>query len=262
MVLLLINAFFVVIIMMDNNAVAREEWQAILRVCEILQSNGIAIDPENIVRAASISAMRTTRGIELEAAIAGLFLGDAKMTDQGVIYLFENPDKGTAEFYSAGDFEIRLHDGVITYDASAVRTVGELLRSMEYEKLAFDISFDEESDCVRVVSLYDNAKIFNSTIEFAFSGNSLQTVKGRYVTGIVPIVQGEQISNVSTALLEFLSATVRGDIDCYEITMVESGYQHSVVGSFGDGVMAPVWMITTDAGRYIVDSAAKEVRPA
>ena len=258
--LVFLNTFFLVIILIDNNADAREARQAIESVCEIFRLNGITINPDSIKSAGDIHMMRTAREVELEADIAQLFLGEFEMTDQSVIYLYENIETGTAEFYSAGDFEVRLHEGVITYTNDARQKVQELLASIQPEKFSFDIHYDETNETVNVISIYDNVKIFNSTIDFVFSGNSLRLVEGRYVTGIETMESGTKISNAGTALLSFLSAIRNGDIDCIEVFSVEAGYLHSVVGSFGDGVIVPVWMVTTNEGRYAVDSASGEIR--
>jgi len=258
--LLLVNSFFLGIIIVDNYTLARDERKAIENVCSILQSNGIKIDSGNITKTKPIRTMRTARAVEIEANIAKAFLGSTEMTYQGVIYLYENAQRGTAEFYSAGDFEIRLHKGVITGENGMQRTVQDLLRNMRLEAMEFTLVIEPESGKVRALSAYNGISVFNCAIDFIFKENSLQTVRGRYLTGIEAIENGAQISHVTTALLEFLAAVKRGDVECTEITRVQAGYQHNVVGSFGEGVISPVWLVTTVNARYTIDSATREIR--
>jgi len=258
--LVLVNAFFLIIIVADYYADARDERQMIESVCSILQSNGIAINPDNIKTSGALSTMRTARGVEVEAVIAYAFLGTVDMIDKGSIYQYENPERGVADFYSAGDFEIQLQEGVITAADSSLRITRELLRDMKLETSAPVVSRSPEGEMVSVDSIYRGASIFNYPIEFYFVGNSLRTVKGRYVAGVELMEDGVEISQVGTALLGFLSAVNREDIECTEILGVEAGYQHSVVGSFGEGVLAPSWLITTGDGRFLVDSATGEIR--
>ena len=258
--LVLVNAFFLTIILIDNYAQARDERQMIESVCSILQSSGIEISPDNIITSGALRTMRTARGGEVEAAIAYAFLGRVDMTDQGTIYQYENPERGVADFYSAGDFVIQLREGVITATDSALKTTKDLLRDMRLETSAPVISANTEGEMVSVDSVYRGASIFNYPIEFYFVRNSLRTIKGRYVAGVELMEDGAEISQVGTALLRFLSAVKSGDIECKEILSVESGYQHSVVGSFGEGILAPSWLITTGDGRFLVDSATGEIR--
>ena len=258
--LLLVNAFFLGIIIIDTYADAQNERQALQNVCSVLRSNGIAINPENIKDSEVLSTMRTAREVESEAIIAEALLGQVEMSDQSVIYLYENTEKGTAEFYSGGDFYIQLHEGVIPNSDGSVATVREILRNMKLETTAATVIVETEAETVAVLGTYRGTSVFNCTIDFVFSGGNLKTVKGRYLTGIEPVLDGADLSNVSTALLEFLAVVKRGDIRCYEIRSVEAGYMHDVVGSFGEGIITPVWLLTTDSGRYVVDSATGEVR--
>ena len=261
MALVAINALFLAIIVIDTYADARSERRAIENVCAILKSNGIDIDSDAIDTNYTLRTMRTARGIEMEASVAVAVLGPVEMTDQGIIYQYENQERGTAQFSSAGEFEIWLNEGVITSDDGTVRAVKELLRKMKIETSGIEEKPGSGGDTVKAVSAYKGASIFNGTIDFIFSDGSLNTIIGRYVTGIEPAEDGVNISHVETALLGFLAAVKKGDVECSKIQSVEAGYQYSVVGSFGDGEIAPVWMITTNEGRFIVDSATGEIRP-
>ena len=261
--LVLVNAFFLTIILIDKYADARDERLTIEKACSILQSNGITIEPDSIITSGAINTMRTARIIEVEAAIAYAFLGQVDMVDQGGdIYLYENPDSGIAEFSSAGDFSVQLISGVIKSNDSALRTTRELLRKIKLEVTAPTASLDLTGEKVSVYGEYKGARIFNCPIDFIFVDDSLQTVKGRYVADVEAMEGGVQISQVGTVLLGFLAAVKREEIECREILSIEAGYQHSVAGVFGEGVLNPSWLITTETGRYLIDSATGEMRNA
>ena len=262
--LALINIFFLTVIVIDTVADARNERQTIENVCVVLRSGGIEINPDDVRADSSLRAMRTARGDAAEEAIARAILGKTEMTVQGVIHIYENLEKGIAEFYSGGDFEINVSAGEIRALNGAVRTVQRLLRDMKLETSEITQSGDEGSETVVAVSSYKKSSIINCTIEFVFAGEYLETVKGRYVTDIELIEDGARISHVGTALLGFLAAVrneEREDVVCTYISGVETGFQHHVVGSFGEGVITPVWLITTDMGRYIIVDATGEILP-
>lgn len=258
--LAVINVFFMTFIIRDTVADARSERQAIENACAVLRNNGIEIDPDIIKSNGAIRTMRTARGDEAEAAIARAFLGVTDIPEQGVINLYEKAGRGTAEFSSGGAFEVVLNEGVITNDSGALRTVGRLLRSMKLEAKEPVVSGAPGYETVTAVSAYKGASIFNCVIEFDFRDNSLRSVKGRYMTGIDAAEDGVKISTAGTTLLCLLAAVRREEIACSRIYSVEAGYQHSIAGSFGDGVIVPAWLITADSGQYIVDDATGEIR--
>ena len=258
--LLLLNAFFLTMIILDNAAIAREQRKTMENICAILRSNGISVSPADINSAGELRTMRMTRSDEAEAVIAGVFLDEYILIDQGGIYLYENTARGVAEFASAGDFEVVLNHGVITDEEGTHRVVRELLSSLGIETSNPVITEDGEHRTVTAVCTYRGTEIFNCAIEFVFgSDGSLQTVNGRYMAGADAVEGGRQISSAATALLDFLASVIDGEIECTQIYSVDPGYQRRVVGAFGESELAPVWLLTTDTGSYIIDDATGQV---
>jgi len=257
--LVLINIVFLTVIGMDTVADAQSERQALINACTVLQNGGITIDPSNVKTSGALRAMRTARVDEAESIIARTFLGITEMTDQGVIYLYENGERGKARFYSAGDFEILLYGGVVGSSGGALRTVQRLMRDMNLEASSLLLSSGQGHETVTAICAIRGVTVFNCTIEFVFRGGYLERVEGRYLSGIEIAEDGAEISSAGTALLGFLAWVRRESVDCSRIYSVEAGYHHRVSGSFGEGLIIPVWMITTDSGKYILDDATGEV---
>ena len=262
--LVLLNVFFLTVIVMDAAADARNERQAIENVCIVLRAGGLIIDPGDIQADRSLRTMRTARGDSAEEAIVRAILGPTEMTVQGMIHLYENPDRGIAEFYSGGDFRISLVDGPAAGERGSIPAVRRLLGEMGLETSDLVLEIRQSGETVTAVSSYRGTRIFNCTIDFVYANGILETVAGRYVTDVEPSEEGAGISHVGTALLSFLTAVRsddREDVVCTRIDSVTAGFQHQVVGSFGEGVMMPVWLIITDMGSYIVVDATGEVLP-
>ena len=209
--------------------------------------------------AGNIRSMRTIRGIESEILIAQSVLGPVEKTDQGTINHYENMDKGIADFYSAGDFEISLNDGVFIDIGDKIKTVKKLLNDMKIETAVVSQSGTRRNEIITAVCAYKGASIFNCTIEFGYNGEVLMTVKGRFISGAESMDDGKPISTAGTALLNFFAAVRRGDVECSRIDSVEAGYQHRAVGSLGDGVIEPAWLISADTGRYVIDDSTGEI---
>jgi len=262
--LVLINVMFLTFIIIDAVAYMRSERVALANVGAVLQAGGIYLSLDDVFIAGDLRTMRTTRSADAEAIIANALLGPTEMTDYGVIYLYENRERGTAEFASGGDFEILLNEGVITNDRGTLATVRALLREMKVDTSWLELSYEQGGEVVSAANRFKGASIFNCTIEFVFVGDSLRIVRGRYVSGFESAESGSEISSISTALLGFLAAVRNDDIEdvnATRIDSVEAGFHHRVVGAFGEGVIEPAWLISTDFGRFLIDDATGEVLP-
>jgi len=256
--LVLVNVFFMTVIVIDSIADARSERLAVEDACAVLRLNGINISPENVRSVGALRTMRTERGHEAEEAIARAVLGPVEMTDMGVIFRYEGAQSGTAEFYSAGGFDIWLNEGIITNTKGTLRTVQSLLRDMKIETSELLLSGESGSEVVIAVVAYKGVSIFNCMIEFAFNGESLEAITGRYATGIEVAEDGATISSAGTALLGVLAAVKREELESTEIKRVEAGYQF-LSGLFGEGVIAPAWLITTDTGQYMLSDTTGDI---
>jgi hypothetical protein len=259
-VLVVINVFFLTVYISDAAADAQNERKAIEDACELMRARGVMIEPGSVRTNNALRVVRTTRGLETEARIARAVLGETEMTDQGVIYLYENPERGTAEFYSAGDFEILLRPGAVGRGSDPQRAVRRVLQSMRIEASRFSLSSADGKETVTVVCTYRNADIFNCTLDFIFVGEDLEAIRGRYAADIETMPGSAYISSVGTAMIEFLAAVSRGDVECSSVHSIEAGYQQRVAGPFGEGTLNPAWLLSTDGGQYLFDSATREIR--
>jgi len=263
-VLLVINLLFLTVIVIDTAVDARIRRDTIENIGEILRASGIMIDLGNIEVAEGLRTMRTSRVYEIEDGIVHAILGPTEVADFGVIVHHENTELGTAAFYLAGNFVMNINDGAISYTGSTERTVRSFLQDMGLEaaSLTVNTNYDASTEIITVMLAYRGVGIFNSQIEFEFEGSNLRSVRGRYIAGVEPQEEVAELSPLGTALLIFLEAVrdeYREEITCSEIFFVESGYRHRVVGFFGEGVLEPAWLITTDNGRFIIDDATGEI---
>lgn len=257
--LILMNIVFGAVIIYDAVTDAISERQAIENACALARAGGISIQPEAIKTSNAIRTMRAVRVEEVEASIAKAVLGETIMTVHGVISQYDNAQRGTAEFYSAGDFEIRLLDNAITIENGTMRTVQSVLRDMGLETASQTVSPGQGGEIVTVIGAYKGVSIFNCAIEFVFNAGSLRTIGGRYITGVEPAEDGEKIMQVGTALLDLLAWVKRGEGECAQVYSIEAGYQYRVTGSSGEGALTPAWLLETDTGGYIINDVTGEI---
>ncbi|MCL2201504.1 MAG: hypothetical protein FWB75_06020 [Oscillospiraceae bacterium] len=264
--LLLVNLLFLYVIIDDAAEDSRVQREAVENISAILSAGGVSINPDDIavVSDGMLRTMRTTRVPEVEEIIAHALLGEAIVTDRGIIYVYENPQMGRAEFYSGGVFSVSLLDGAVSNGGDTFGAVSLLLSEMQIEAMDLVISVHEGDSVERALAVvaYDGSRVFNSFVEFIFIYGSLRYVNGRYVAGVEQAYESSYISQVSSALLAFLSAVRdydRPDISCYEIFEIQAGFLHRVAGTFGEGLLEPAWQVITDNGRFLIDDTTREI---
>ena len=260
--LIMLNLLFLAVIAINAAAQINSKRKALEDVCAVLAGGGIGITPDVISGNADLTTMRTVRSEATEAAIAFAVLGETVMTDQGVSQ-YESPGRGIATFYNAGDFEILLSGWTVPGGEGPLSVAAALLKDMGLETSQLAATSVSGGEIITAANAYKGARVFNCVIWFTFNGGELTSVAGRYITGVEPAEDSAAMYGVSTALLGFLEAVRnenREDVHCSRILRVEAGYQHRVVGSFGESIIAPAWLISTNAGDYVIDDKTGEIR--
>ena len=264
--LALINLFFLSLIIIDFALETRDTRLEIELAATALAGEGISINPDEININRNIFAMITTRDMDAELRIAQTLLGDVEIIDQGLIFRYENPEKGVAQFYSAGDFEIVFRQASIPIEPGAELNVAAgKLSEMGIQRAGIQSSVINGSKVVTATGAYGGAAIFNNTIEFVFDsnilgGHYLSSIRGRYISGFEPIENGRQISTVGSVLLGFMANVRSGEIESRNILSIEPGFQFRPSGAIGEGIISPAWLITTETGGYIADCETGEFR--
>ena len=260
-----INLFFLSLIIIDFALETRDTRLEIDLAVTALAQEGISINPDEININRNISAMITTRDMEAELRIAQTLLGDVEIIDQGLIFRYENPDRGVAQFYSVGDFEVAFYYTSIPIQPGAELTVAAgKLSEMGIERAGLVSSVVNGSNVVIATGAYGGAAIFNNTIEFVFDNilgyYYLSSIRGRYISGFEPMENGRQISTVGTVLLGFMANVRSGEITSRDILSIEPGFQFRPSGAIGEGIISPAWLILTETGSYIADCETGEFR--
>ncbi|MCL2409973.1 MAG: hypothetical protein FWC96_10265 [Oscillospiraceae bacterium] len=257
--LCLINGFFLAFIITDSGIEARNERQELENISAILLEGGITLDTGGVQTRGELRTMRTVRDIEAEAGIARAVLGQTYITEDGGMIYVHRSDRGMATFSSAGFFEINLYENVITNVRGTMQAAESLLGDMGIETSRLSLSGGVGYETVSAVSAYRGSSVFNGVIDFIFIDGSLRRIEGTYITGVEDAEDGETVSSVSTALLDFLAWVRKGETDSTRIYSVEAGFFYREAGR-GEGVLTPTWLISADNGRqYLIDDATGEI---
>ncbi|MDR1589292.1 MAG: hypothetical protein LBS51_03780 [Oscillospiraceae bacterium] len=253
--LAMINVFLLVFFIWGRAGEISVRREIIENICAVMGNNGIMLEPEAVGGDGGLKARGTSRDAAAEDAAVAAVMGDFEKTESGSISRYSGP-RGVASFNGRGEFVIELYPGGVAAENAEAHASG-LLKDMGLRTDEPDVTHSGGVTSVSAVCAFDEAPIFNCTVQLDYENGSLVRVSGRRADA-TPDAAGESISGVADALLSFLAYAKDGEVPCERITRVESGYQFNV-GAVGDGRLDPGWRVSTDQGEFFVYSGLGSV---
>jgi len=255
-VLLLVNIFFLALIIMERIDTGKSDSRMREDLVKVMAANGINLNKAAIPKDVSLTQYRVGRDQKQELEIAQAILGECSYEDRGGnIYSYAS-SAGEAQFRGNGEFEIIISEqadiGYLPGD------VDKLIKNMGLEATRLGTERDEKTTKIRFQCTIDEKNIFGCTVEFVFERGKLCSVAGKKPTSDPQYRTDSEFISVATALMGFADSMSSGGYVCSSINNIESGYMFFVAVS-GERTLTPVWSLTTDSGDYYVDGISGEV---
>ncbi len=251
-ILLLINTVFLGLYLMDRYSSDSMQSDAKKKLVRVLAEQGITLDEKIIPGACPKERFALIRDTDREKELAETILGPVNTEEKGgSIYLYEN-NNGFARFAGNGEFEIIINSFPMD-DKSAAELSENLLDKMgiSAERIIDDSLSAENAQTVSYTCLYMDSRIFNGLLAFTFTSDGKAEIAGKSVLGTVAPLNNTDVMNPATALISFVNEINANNIECGEITGIESGY-HMVASTAGN-TLEPVWQIRTDGAECYLD---------
>lgn len=253
-ILLLLNAFLLVLIGSRQAASRRYEATALSQTVQVLSDNGIAVDESVLPRSMELGALAVTRDEVAEAAAARRLLGeDAVLSSTAGLNMY-TAGSGSVSFRGSGDFSAALQlsaEGYASPADHAAALMGELGAGVW--------SISAEGETVTVVQTVNGAPAFNVRLTLVYEGSVLTSMEGKLLLGAAAAdaEQGAAIT-VPTALVSFLGYIVDSGAVCRSIQGMTAGYL--TAAALTDPVrLTPTWLVETDTASYYVDASTGNV---
>ncbi len=228
--------------------------RTVAQLVQLYAANGVAL-PAQLVpsEGTGLAAVEPARDLTAEKSFAGDLLGGSESEEVGggiYRYVWES---GQCLIRASGAVEAALERAV---DAPAA-FAEERLAAHGFSILSSNLSASG-SGTVTAVRTLSGVTVFNAELTLTFRQNQLTAVNGYFLPPIEPGEgHGDGISGV-TALVRFLDYSVRNGEVCGAVTDVREGYLLQSTASVSQRLI-PTWCVTTDVGKYYVNSITGEV---
>ena len=246
--LVIINMFFLTFIVWGRVSDSVQNRRTLEDISGILGQNGVTVNADDMHSGPLLYEADILRDAGRERAIAAALLSDVTQSDPGgSISRFESRT-GSAVFSGTGEFTIELEGDEYPSNGNAPGVAKRLLRAMDMQYMEIESAQGGAGENVTAMVTHNGAGIFNCRIDFLFENGVLRQVRGRCPTGIKYPADGSAQKTAPTAMMEFLSDVISGNITCSIVTDVRSGYNAQF--EIFSGKLIPVWRIVTDNGTY------------
>ena len=248
--LLLINVFFISMIITGSIKQAGREKDISYAVYEACEKQGIILNTDTFVSAEDVTTYNGVRSTADEKQIAEILIGEAKALEHGGnIYTYEN-ENGSISFRASGTLEGAFSGIVISDGKTLAEKATKLFKSLP---LTVDGINENNDGSVSVYCVQNNFEIFNCPITLRFESENLVAISGRMPQNVYSSGNVTLKVNAETAIMVFLSGVKNNEAECGAINSVELGYL-SAYSVFGDSSLEPVWQISTDNGSYYINA--------
>lgn len=253
LILLLLNVFLLLLLGYQELLGRRVEREAFEELRTLFASENLTLELKENSGGDSLTALTLLRKTGSETAVATFLLGESvsMYSEGGGIYSY-TASAGTVQFRSGGGFDtVRLS-----------RPVGDAENFMKMfcDKFGYDDITGEltgGTGSLTATQYVARVPILGCEITMVFENHSLVSAAGAHIELTDAKMESvETLSNVS-ALVRFFDYRRREGVVCSVVNGVRCVYQlHS---SGNSPRLLPVWIVETDANRYLVDGISGEV---
>ena len=246
LILLLLNAFLLLLLGYQEMQGRRAEREAIARLETLFATEGLSLKIDERDLGEVLTALTLTRKTESEASIATFLLGEPApvFSEGGGIYSY-TAGAGTVQFRSGGGFDTVRFSRPI---GNAQEFVKQFCDKFGYEDITGDLINGTGS--VKATQYVARVPILGCEITMVFEDHCIVSAAGAHIDlSDAKVERSETLSDVS-ALMRFFDYRRQEGVVCSEVSSLRCVYQLNVGSS---PRLLPVWIVETDIYRYLVD---------
>lgn len=257
LILLLTNLCLLGLVAGQSLQNSRQRSQTRESAVQFLTERGVQVDEGIIPDSIELLPQTAERDLAQEKKAAeSLLKGEVKEEAKGgEIYRYVNA-QGMVQFHSDGTFSAQLEPGVYPVGEDQVGGCAAAL-----EAVGFQGTFLKETEeGLLFRQTWEGAELFSQQVTVSCTDGSVTAMTGGHrLVGQPQVDATKQTITIPTALVSFLNGvSTLGDV-CGRIDAIQEGYVCSVSLS-GSMTMTPAWQVTTDTGKYQLDTVTGEVK--
>ena len=225
---------------------------------QVLEQNGIRMDPAALPADQTLSVSTVTREREKEAGVLTPLLETVEEEAEGGGRYHYTGKKGEAWLLSRGEAVVYLDEGAYPVSGTMEEHAAKTLALMDFEGTAVSAEGMGGYDTVALLQLWNEVPVRTCRMEVTYFEGSLRAVTGTRLSG-TPVSAGEVELSAVTGLLRFAEQLRAAGGVCSEIYTMQAEYQLNTSLS-EPYTLTPVWYFETDGGSYVLDVMSNQLK--
>lgn len=253
LILLLLNGFLLLLLGYQDLLGRRVERVAFEELRTLFASEDLVLELGENSGRETLTALTLTRKPDSETAVATFLLGEAvtMSSEGGGIYSYTT-DAGTVQFRSGGGFDtVRLFRSV----GDAREFMRLFCNKFGYEDITGELI--DGTGSLSAVQYVARVPILGCGITMVFENNCLVSASGAHIELTDAKMENRETLSSVSVLLRFFDYRRQEGVVCSAVNGVRCVYQLHSSGNAPR--LLPVWIVETDANRYLVDGMSGEV---
>ncbi|MGN1002402.1 MAG: hypothetical protein ACI4PC_06485 [Oscillospiraceae bacterium] len=255
LVLLLVNAFFLAVLIRDGAEERRSQAETAGELRTILEGVGITADQDLDFFREAPKKCTLLRDSQAEQRKVGAILGSVTAEDLGGNILYYSSASGKASLRGTGEMDMIFSGGSIGDGGKPERAAVRLLNKagFDVDESSASVNASGENSSVTLCFAWEGYPIYNARVCLDYSGGRLQMLTGTRPFDTVSSTDAGDVMNCVSAVMRFVELVKSDGLICSRLEEVEPGYIMSVEVS-GESDLTPVWKIVTDTGNIYINA--------
>lgn len=260
LILLLVNGFLLILVGARRSEVRRYEQSALERSVQVLEENGIRMEPGAMAAGITgVSPLTAERDIDAEARLVAALMGEEITGNHrgGGLYTYVS-DRGQVSVRAGGEISLIASEDRywLTDDPAAHAAALMEALPVAMEPVSADIAGGDGSVTYR--QRWEGAPVFSCQVTLTYRDGRLTDLSGSLLAAERTAAESAELLTLPTVLMRFLDGILDSGDTCSAVHAVEPGYR--VSQSFSGAVrLTSVWRISTDMTDYYLDGITGEL---
>ena len=254
-ILLLLNAFLLVLSGGRRLADARSQDQARTGAIEVIRDNGIALEDDVVPTSIDLQSMQATRNLDRESELAARLLGENVTREHRgrELYGYRNIS-GQVQFHRTGEFVARFEgDRHVLADQDAGQHAISVAGLLDCEACVLENSVSNGTGTVVLIQTVQGAPVLDCRLIAQYKNGRLESLYGMRLLGKAEGIEADAPITVATALMRTYNGLKElGDV----YSRIDSITPAYWLGEEHSGVvrLMPAWRVQTDTGDYVLNT--------
>lgn len=262
LILLLINGFLLVLVGARSSEVRRYEQSAVERSVQVLEENGIQVEPDALPAGGGAEPVSAQRDVAAEGRLVSALMGEelTGVHRGGGLYTYTGA-RGQMSVRAGGELSLIPSEDPFWSTDDPADHAAALMAALPAETELVRTEVSGTSGTVVYCQRWGGVPLFSCQVTLTYRAGRLTGLSGSLLAADKTTAESARLLTLPTVLMRFLDEILTSGDVCSSIRAVEPGYR--MTQSFSGAVrLTSVWRVSTNTADYYLDGVTGELTRA